>query len=330
MKQLIDRDSQNVSYGLFEEPIDQVNYKDYKLETSMGYIIPDLIKPIFCNQFLFAGIIGPEMMIGLAVVDLKYIANGFVYVYDRATHSMFEAKRITIPTNVSIDPNPNLVSALFKPFGFTISMNKGALFVKSKKIQLDATIDLSQANPLRLCTRAGYRGWVYTQKTTPLPVKGTITYADQTKQLSSPEYMALLDWTTGYMRRDTYWNWASTACCLPDGRTFGLNLSCGVNETSFTENAFWVNNVMSKVDMVQFQFDKNNLYHPWIITSNDQSIYLEFIPKADRKEHLNSILVMSKFTQLMGQFSGYVITKQGEKITIESCPGWAEDHFARW
>ena len=66
--------------------------------------------------------------------------------------------------------------------------------------------------------------------------------------MKSPDYQALIDWTAGYMRRHTYWNWTATACRLPDGRILGLNLSCGVNETSFTESYFLLDGQMTKVD----------------------------------------------------------------------------------
>jgi hypothetical protein len=139
-----------------------------------------------------------------------------------------------------------------------------------------------------------------------------------------------MDWTAGFMRRHTFWNWAATAFTLPDGRSFGLNLSCGVNETGFTENAFWLDGILTKVDTVHFDFKSRNLYEPWHIVSYDQKVDLIFYPKAHRGESVNALFVKSKFSQLMGTFSGALRTGGGETIVLEACPGWAEDHYAKW
>ncbi|MEZ4550591.1 MAG: DUF2804 family protein [Desulfobacterales bacterium] len=42
----------------------------------------------------------------------------------------------------------------------------------------------------------------------------------------------------------------------PFGRTqLWPDLACGVNETSYTENAFWIDGRMTKVDTVAFDFN---------------------------------------------------------------------------
>jgi hypothetical protein len=142
--------------------------------------------------------------------------------------------------------------------------------------------------------------------------------------------MALMDWTCGYMRRKTCWNWAASAATLPDGRSFGLNLSCGVNETSFTENAFWIDGAMTKVDTVNYLFEAHDLMKPWIITSFDKKIDLTFCPEASRGEKINTGFVASRFNQLIGMFEGTLTTDSGEMIQIKRCPGFTEDHYAKW
>lgn len=42
----------------------------------------------------------------------------------------------------------------------------------------------------------------------------------------------------------------------------GLNLSCGVNETSFTENCYWLDGELLKVDSVRFDFDRDQPLRP--------------------------------------------------------------------
>jgi len=319
-----------VQYGLHDKPVSRINYEDYPLKTPMGIKVPKILKNLKVNQFIFFGIAGPELMLGLGLVDLKFAANAFLYVYDRKNRNISEKAKLTFSSNISIPKYPDSLSSIFESEDLFIKTENGSLFAETEGISLDAELNLRDISPLRLCTRAGYRGWVYTQKSMPLRLSGKIVHGDRTVRMSSPSYMALADWTAGYMRRNTFWNWASTACTLPDGRSFGLNLSCGVNETGFTENAFWISGKMTKVDMVNFAFREGSLLETWHITSFDRKIDLIFHPEYHRRENINILVAASKFTQLMGIFEGRVTTDAGESIHIAGCPGWVEDHYAKW
>ncbi|MBP8651493.1 MAG: DUF2804 domain-containing protein [Bacteriovoracaceae bacterium] len=320
-----------VKCGIYNEPVHRINYADYRLETSMGMRLPHFLRRLLANQFHFIGIIGPELMAGVAVVDLKYLSNGFMYIFDRQTGEIMEAKAMGHPlSGTSIDPLPEKPRSFFNIGGLIIEMRKDSLKALGNDISIDVSIDTNTTSPLRICTRAGYRGWVYTQKTSPIKVKGTISGRTGQYDLSSPAYWALSDWTCGFMRRQTCWNWAATASSLDDGRSLGLNLSCGVNETSFTENAFWVGGIMTKVDLVDFDYDPDDLSAPWHIRSSDRKVDLVFYPEARREEKINAFFLASRFTQMLGIFEGTLKTDEGEMVFVQSCPGFTEDHYAKW
>lgn len=321
-----------VRFGILDTPIDEINYNDYRMSTPMGFSIPNIFKKLLFNQFVFFGITGPDVIIGMAVVDLKYLSNGFLYIYDRNDGTVTEANKTIVPVSskIFISPTPEKVSCGFSFGGLSISMEKSRIFAKAKDMEIDLEFDRSAASPLRICTRAGYKGWVYTQKTSPINVTGKMTHKGRQIDISSPTYMGLMDWTAGHMRRETFWNWTATASTLPDGRSLGLNLSCGVNETSFTENAFWIDGKITKVDLVNFEFDPDNFYNEWKIKSLDGKIDLKFNGKQHREENINAGIVATKFTQLMGDLDGTLKTDDGEEIKIRNCPAWAEDHYAKW
>jgi hypothetical protein len=331
MIRLIDP-SGNPQYGIIDTPVEEINYKDFPLETPMGLGVPGLLKRLIFNQFAFFGITGPDFIIGMAVVDLKYLANAFFYVYDRKEKKNREISHITVPMgqNIFIKPSPENVSCGFTSKKISISIDNGKLSAKSKDMEIDLEFDVTCTAPLRICSRAGYRGWVYTQKTTPIQLAGEITVNGQKTKLASPEYMGLIDWTAGYMRRETFWNWAASASVLPDGRTFGMNLSCGVNETSFTENGFWIDGKLTKVSTVQFEFNPKNFYDHWRITSADGKVNLIFESEHHRAENVNALVIATRFTQMMGVFNGTLKTDDNSVIKIKKCPGWAEDHYAKW
>jgi len=330
MKNTIVDSNGNVSYGIFHTPVENVNYQDFPFKLLSGYQLPKIIRPLFVNQFVFLGISSRDLFVGMAVIDLKYIAKAFLYVYDQKSGQMVEDQQLALPNAVFIDARPDNCKSYFQTKHFNVTTEQGHFSAKTSHMNLEVTLDLPQAHPFRLCSRCGYNGWIYTQKTTPVTVSGKISINEKNYSIQSPHSMALVDWTTGYMRKETFWNWASIATTLNEGRYLGLNLSCGVNETGFTENFFVVGSQLTKVDTVHFEYDLNDLYQPWTIRSYDKKINLTFSAEHHRSENLNAWLVASKFTQLMGRFSGHLQTDTGEVISLDNCPGWAEDHFARW
>lgn len=316
-----------IDFGIIGDPVENVNYKDYHLESPMGRVKSRLFKTLRFHQFVFIGIIGPEIYSGLAIVDVKYLSNGFFYVYDRASQSLHETTVLSLPHCARIGTNPSCPDACLSTRKLTLTIRNGLIQAKGQDMSIDARIDLAQTDPLRLCTRTGYRGWTYTEKTAPVPISGTLNSRGKTWDLS--QTLALTDWTCGFMRRNTFWNWASSACVLPDGKRLGLNLSSGVNETAFTENAFWIDNERIKVDTVNFAFNSGNLMNPWKIRSFDGKVDLEFIPETKREDCVKAFFVASRFTQLMGQFSGTLTTDSNERITLCNVPGFTEDHYAK-
>ncbi|MBU1172430.1 MAG: DUF2804 domain-containing protein [Proteobacteria bacterium] len=329
MNRLIKPDGR-IDFGIIDNPIDSVNYKDFNLESPMGRKKSGLAKILGFNQFNFIGIMGPDFMAGLAVVDLKYLSNGFFYIYNRQTNDLVETKKLAPPFSAFVGTNPSRMDSRFSFSNLKISIEGNRITARGKDISLEAVLDLDNVNPLRICTRAGYRGWVYTEKTSPVPLSGQIRCHETTWDLTTPGTMALVDWSAGFMRRNTYWNWAASASVLNDGRTIGINLASGVNETGFTENAVWIDNTMIKIDTVNFIFEPDNLMATWQIRSFDGKINLEFKPENKREEKTNAMVLASRFTQLMGCFQGTLTTDSGEIIHITDLPGYTEDHYAKW
>ena len=197
-------------------------------------------------------------------------------------------------------------------------------------LKINAVLDESgNFDPLALCVRAGYEGFHFTQKATALICNGTVEWGDKKIVLEEIGALASVDWSAGYMRRETFWNWGSLSCKLPDGRRLGFNLAAGVVETGFTENAVWIDGKMHKVDMVDFQFDRYHNNHAWILRSNDGIINLHFEPAGQRKEKTNAIIAATNFTQNFGRYYGEIIVN-GETIHLDGEWGFTEDHYAKW
>ncbi len=320
-----------VCFGIHNEPVGPIDYLSYPLKTPMGRERSVLARKIGFKQFIFAGIISPEFVSGMAVIDLKYIKSGFLYLYNRKTRDFIEKETVFPPFmgKAKIEPNPDLLDARLKSLPLSIRFEKQQIIARSKNLAIDMRMDFTGIKPMRIATRAGYAGWTFTQKSAPIPVSGSVMCNGRTIECDPDGCFAFIDWSAGYMRKETFWNWAASSC-LANGKPFGLNLSCGVNETSFTENCFWYDGIMTRTDTVSFLFDPDHPEKPWSIHSQDGKVDLVFTPETHRKQKINLGIIASRFIQHIGTFSGTIIPDGSGPVKISGCPGWAEDHFAKW
>lgn len=337
-KELLINQNGQPSYGVFPKSISEINHMDFDLRNTMDKRLGTLAKHYKFNQFQFIGFTSSELIVGIAIVDLKIASNCFVYAYHPETKKFEEfsfIQPLALKTSISLKPNDG--SATFEKAGNKVVI-KATAKPRLRSVQvdlksgfkLDAVIDESaNFNPLAICTRAGYNGWVFTQKATALICNGSVRWGQKEFNLEKIEALASVDWSAGYMRRETSWNWGSLSTKLPDGRRLGFNLAAGVNETGFTENGLWLDGKLHKIDMVDFQFDRHHPEHAWAMRSNDGIIDLHFEPAGQRNEKMNLVIAASNFTQHFGRFYGDILI-EGEVIHLTGAWGFAEDHYAKW
>lgn len=335
--QLIQPDGQPV-FGVFPDGVERLNYLDYDLRTNMDRKRSKLAKRFGFNQFQFISFASEQLIVGLAIVDLKLVSNAFLYLYEPAT-GYFEEFSFLQPLarKTFIEPAPNNGDSAFvkgknsiKISATTVPGIRKVSVDVAGKVEIEATIDeTTKYNPLAICSRAGYNGWVFTQKSASQVCNGTVRWGKKTLDLHAINALAAVDFSAGFMRRETFWNWASLSHHLSDGRRLGLNLAAGVNETGNTENALWLDGRLIKVDMVDFQFDRYQTNNSWALRSADGIIDLHFTPAGQRKEKINALFMASNFTQHFGCFHGEIHLPD-ETIQISDAWGFTEDHFAKW
>ena len=326
-------------FGVFQHPIREINYRDYDYHSVMDRKAGALAKHFHFNQFQFIGVTSEEFVFGCALVDIKYLSNAFVYLYNRKTHALDEYSFLQpLALNAALSTHPDSGTSRFKKgkaeFAITASETprQRSLAVRiGKDIKVDVTLsEPENYEPLAVCSQNGYSGWTYTQKAPALLVSGNIQWQQQTFALDGSQALGSYDWSCGYMRRETAWNWASLSGFLDDGRRIGFNFASGVNETGYTENGFWVDNTLHKLGQIRFIYDRKDRYGQWKILSCDGRVDLVFEAEGERSEKLNVVLLASNFTQLFGKFYGTITTDEGEVLTLNGQPGFAEDHYAKW
>lgn len=334
MQHLIDN-SGRVNYGEFPFAVENINYRDFDLRTCMDKPASYLKKRMGFNQFQFIALTGPELIFGVAIVNLKWVNSCFAYCYEPAT-GKFEEFSCLLPLSLGcrVNQTPNQGSWHFK-------QGKNFVDIRCENQQRKVSFNFKNMargefcidekndyEPLAVCCRAGYNGFVYTQKSTALPAAGEIHW--QNKKFNAENLLASVDWSAGYMRRETFWLWGSLSGYCQSGERIGFNLAAGVNETSFTENGLWLDGKLIKLERADFIFERNNRQKPWLIRSSDGLLNLTFTPHGKRCEKINVGLLASNFTQLFGFYNGTVNLRDGRCLQIENQAGFAEDHFARW
>lgn len=129
---------------------------------------------------------------------------------------------------------------------------------------------------------------------------------------------------------------AEFAVSIDMGKPFSIecyvavNGACGVNETSFTENCFWVDGKLYKVDSIKFDYDPEDFIQPWRISSYDGKLDLVFTPQGTMDENNNFILMASAFNQMFGQYQGTLRLDERETIAVDGLYGFTEEHYSKW
>jgi hypothetical protein len=328
-----------VRLGVFPEAIDVVNQADFVYRDPFGKPRGKLGRHFGFHQFQFLGGLSERLVFGCAIIDTRFVSTAFVYCYDPATRRRVEhTVRRPLGLGVRFVDTPEVGTVAFEAGGARFAMHADAaprarrLEVSAGPIAIDAVFseETPPMEPMRICTRAGATGWVYARKTAGLGMRGTLRWGDASFDLGSLGIHGHHDWSAGFMRRETFWNWGCLAGRTADDRIAGLNVSCGVNETSVTENCFWVDGRLHKVDGVAFDYDQRDVMKPWHLRSTDGRVDLAFTPEGMHVERLNAFILATNFQQLFGRFTGTLTTGAGECVVIDRMLGFCEDHYAKW
>ncbi len=327
-------------FGLFDHAM-QLNMAEYRHRTPLGRPASALSQWLGYKRFQYFGILSDNILAGCALVHLRHTAVAFVYVYVPERGMQFERTyRLPLGLGCRMSDSPITGSSHFH-FGKTrIEMSyEDTPRVKRLKVEvpgklnIDAAFNETQADfsPMSLCTRIGRNGWTYAHKVAAVSASGHIECKGRLYDLEDCRAYAHHDFSAGYMRRETFWNWACFSGQSTAGQAVGLNVSCGVNETSYSENCYWADGALHGLGLCQFDYDwEDPTADTWHITSHDGRLDLVFTPEGLHEEKLNLGLITSDFKQIFGHFSGRIIAENDELIEVLAIPGFVEDQYAKW
>ncbi|GGB61127.1 DUF2804 domain-containing protein [Shewanella inventionis] len=331
-QKLIAQDGQPV-FGVFDGIVDALNVKQFAYYNEMDKPASRLSKYVDFKQFQFVNIITPRYIVALAIADIRYVANGFCYLYDIKANKLSQTQWLTplgIGCRLSDSPKKGRAAIGNNRKNIAIEIVDGQWHVEMNLADIQANLQIQPAPlslPLCVCTPTGYNGWTYTQKHNGLAVSGQLTIHHEPQPLQYA--LAGYDFSAGFMRRETSWRWASINAQTEAG-VIGLNLAAGVNETGQTENVMWINGERHLLGAAHFDFNRYSQPDMWHITTNDGQVDLYFRPLNQRSEKLNLIWLKNNFRQYIGYFSGIISDNNGHQYRLHNQLGLTEDHFAKW
>ena len=330
-------------FGHFAQPVNEINVQNADYRTPMNTKAGKWKKHFNFKRFQYFGGISDDLIFGCALADLRYIGAAFVYVY-RLSDGKMQTWQYKRPFSFGLDltNRPDNGTSTFKSGKRTIQMRYqlNSQGERRKALDIDFGSELkiqakmfesNDFQTMALCTPCAVNGWVYAQKTAALNVSGLVECQLGNFDLQDSNCYGHHDFSAGYMRRETFWNWACfSGTSNSKSQALGLNVSWGVNETGYSENCFWVGNHLHTLPQVQFKFDRDDEHSNWRISSQNKQINLSFKPEGMHKERLNAGLMATNFKQIFGRFNGYLMTEDGQRFEIENQYGFVEDQYSKW
>lgn len=333
--------SGRVARGFFDKPIGKIAYQQARLKSPLGEVLPVEERDAAFRHFQFMGAVSDRYALGCAFSHSPIIKGAFVYLFDMETNTFLIQEGLSIRKGDSYDLclDPDEGCSTFQTTNALIRMRADlATGTKTLSASLKggAEIELQFQDaqpafmPMRICTQTGATGWTYAQKVAGVPATGLVSGEFGTLHFEEIGACAHHDYTAGFLRPETYWNWACFSARDPEGRLLGLNVSNGVNESGFTENCFWVDGRLVHTDLVLIEFDDENLDAPWRIVSGDGKVDLTFTPVGGYHAVGDAGIVASNFHQMFGHFDGTLHDDELGGLSINKLGGFSETQYLRW
>jgi hypothetical protein len=125
-----------------------------------------------------------------------------------------------------------------------------------------------------------------------------------------------------------YWAGAcgpATSDATGETHLAGFSVGYGSADSSCgTENGFFLDGVIHKLDQVTFHIPPTNWLEEWNFTSNDRRLEMAFTPAQERAEQRRMLFHSWNRRQVCGTFSGRVVLDSGDDFSFWNLTGFAE------
>jgi len=155
-------------------------------------------------------------------------------------------------------------------------------------------------------------------------VEGVVQFGSAEIVFTRGNAWGILDWNRSVRPKADIRYWAAAS-----GQSEGRQLSfcVGYSWADFslgTENGFFIDGKLHKLDQVTFHIPLSNWLSPWRFTSNDNRLEMTFAPHQERLDRRRLLFYNSTRRQVFGFFSGKVQLDDGSVIEFQNLTGFAE------
>jgi hypothetical protein len=164
----------------------------------------------------------------------------------------------------------------------------------------------------------------YTRCSPWFTVEGVIQYGSTEIIFTKGNGWGILDWNRISRPAADIRYWAA-GCGLNEGRLLSFCTGYSWADSSKgTENGFFVDGKLHKLEQVTFHIPLSNWLSPWRFTSGDNRLEMMFYPHQERVERRRLFFHNSTRRQVFGFFSGKVQLDDGSVIEFHNLTGFAE------
>ena len=284
---------------------------------------------------------GEDILFSATISHLDYAAVCFVYFLEYETQRYFE-KTVLIPIGTKVKMSTQVLETVsFANSELRIHMSHfdGDTHLSvicpdfdGEHLQAELTIHHPAADDsLNVVIPWNRQTFQFTAKHHTLPTTGTVKVGDRRYTFNEEESYSVLDYGRGIWPREATWNWGMASQRMR-GRRIGLNFGGKWTDgTGMTENAIFVDGVMTKIhEDVIFEYDRNNFMKPWTIRSKfSETVDLTFTPFFERVAKTDAKLIRSEVHQVIGYYNG-IVKLENCSLRISQMMGCVEEHIAKW
>jgi hypothetical protein len=320
-------------------------FENVNLNQMTGRHHPTPMQRLFSRKKWFYGFVCTHEVAAMwAVADAGYVSNAFSMALDlNSGEVLADESYLSGPrgiTKVGDKPLDDLqVRFASASSSFVVNGNQHGI---KTLVQLGAPIPLAKKKLRIECSQ-------WREQSVPLtvvsPVPGGIVNVTTklaglncdgmletpTRRFSLRDGIGGLDYTNGYLARETSWRWAFVCGKFESGERFGINLVEGFNESrnDVNENAIWIDGAVFPLGRARFQFDKSDPLNMWQVSTTDNALNMTFKPIATHREHRDLKVVQSFFVQPMGVWSGQVHVRN-KRYQFAQAAGVSENQKVMW
>ena len=284
---------------------------------------------------------GEDILFSATISHLDYAAVCFVYFLEYETQRYFE-KTVLIPLGTKVKMSTQVLE--------TVSFANSELRIHMSHFDGDTHLSVicpdfdgerlhaelmihhpADDDSLNVVIPWSRQMFQFTAKHHTLPTTGTVKIGNRRYTFNEEESYSVLDYGRGIWPREATWNWGMASQRMR-GRRIGLNFGGQWTDgTGMTENAIFVDGVMTKIhEDVIFEYDRNDFMKPWTIRSKfSETVDLTFTPFFERVAKTDAKLIRSEVHQVIGYYNG-IVKLENCSLRISQMMGCVEEHIAKW